>query len=80
MEELILKEREVKENIVQIINTSGLPAIVIKPVLQDILRQVELVEQKEYLLAYQNAQEVKEQDKKQGGDKKGKQYNKPKSL
>ncbi len=72
MEELILKEREVKENIVQIINTSGLPAIVIKPVLQDILRQVELVEQKEYLLAYQNAQEVKEQDKKQGGDKKGK--------
>lgn len=72
MDELILKERETKESIVQIINTSGLPAMVIKPMLQDILKQVELAEQSEYLIACQNIKNEKEQDKKQGGDKKGK--------
>ena len=72
MEELILKERETREKIVQTINESGLPAIMVKPMLQDILRQVELVEQNEYSIAYQNSQKTKEQDKKQGGDKKGK--------
>lgn len=58
MDKLILKEREIKENIIQTINLSELPAMIIKYILEDILKQIELAEQSEYLIAYQNSQKV----------------------
>lgn len=72
MEEIILKERELKEKIINDINASILPFMIIEFMLQDILKQVQIAVQKEYSIAYQNAQEVEEQAKKRGGDKKGK--------
>ena len=51
MEELILKERETREKLVDIINKSGLPAIMLKPILKEILEQINLLEQKEYVQA-----------------------------
>ena len=51
MEELILKERETREKLVDIINKSGLPAVMLKPILKEILEQINLLEQKEYVQA-----------------------------
>lgn len=48
MEDLIIKEREFKEKIVEVINNSGLPAFLIKPTLKELLQQVELLEQQQY--------------------------------
>ena len=48
MEKLILKERETREKLVDIINKSGLPAIIIKPILKEILEQINILEQKQY--------------------------------
>lgn len=65
--EYILKERELRENIVEIINKSKLPAIIIKPILNDLLNQVNsLVEQQ-----YQEALEKQEQMKKELKELKG---------
>ncbi len=57
MEELILKEREFKEKIVEVINNSGLPAFVVKPTLKELLGQVELLEQQQYQQALKEKEE-----------------------
>lgn len=57
MEELILKEREFKENLIRVINTSGLPAFLMKPTLRELLGQVELLEQQEYQQALKDREE-----------------------
>ena len=44
MEELILKEREFRKKIVEVINNSNLPAFIIKPTLKELLGQIELLE------------------------------------
>ena len=48
MEELILKEREFREKIVEVINNSNLPAFIIKPTLKELLGQIDLLEQQQY--------------------------------
>ena len=58
MEELILKEREFKEKLVELINNSNLPAFIIKPTLKELFEQLNLLEQQEY----QNALKSKEVD------------------
>ena len=62
MEELIIKEREFKEKMVELINNSSLPAFIIKPTLKELLGQVDLVEQQQYKEALKQKQE-KEKDK-----------------
>lgn len=62
MEELILKEREFKEKIVEVINNSNLPAFIIKPTLKDLLGQIELLEQ-QYQKAVNSKEEKDENDK-----------------
>ena len=65
MEELILQERKIRENIVQTINDSNLPAFILKPILQDMLEQIEKIEVQQYELALQNKQkQIKESEKK----------------
>ena len=44
MEELILKEREFKVKIVELINNSSLPAFIIKPTLKELFEQINLLE------------------------------------
>ena len=48
MDELIIKEREFKEKLVQLINESQLPAFVIKPMLKEMFEQVNVLEQQQY--------------------------------
>ena len=57
MEEIILKEREFKEKIVEVINNSSLPAFIIKPTLKELLGQVELLEQQQYQEALKQKEE-----------------------
>lgn len=54
MDEVILKEREVKEKIVETINTSGLPAFMLKTILKDLFEQLNVIEQQQYEEALKN--------------------------
>lgn len=66
MDELILKEREFKENIVQMINTSGIPAFILKPIIKELFEQLNLLEQKQYeeaCIKKKNEKEKTEEDK-----------------
>ena len=58
MEELILKERETREKIVQTINESGLPAIMLRSIFKDVLEQLNILEQQQYVTACQSRQAV----------------------
>ena len=44
MDELLFKTIELKENIIKQINETGLPAIILKPIFQDILEQLKQLE------------------------------------
>lgn len=59
MEELIIKEREFKEKLVEFLNNSNLPAFIIKSILKDLLEQVNLLEQQEYQRALKNNEDKK---------------------
>jgi hypothetical protein len=49
-----LKTREFKDSMIRSINTSGLPLIVIEPILKDILSAVQLKLDQEYLQDKEN--------------------------
>lgn len=66
MDELILKERETKEKIVELINNSNLPAVMIRPILEEMLRQISIVEEKQYEQALKSKEQKK--DKKKGSE------------
>ena len=59
MEELIIKEREFKENLVKLINDSKLPAFILKPIFKDTLEQLTMIEMQEYNKAISNRKEKK---------------------
>ena len=65
MEELIFKNREVKENIVSIINNSGLPAFVLKSIIKDCLEQLNELENKEYQEAKQIIETKQQEENKE---------------
>lgn len=60
MNEIILKERELKENLVKVINDSELPAIIVKPVLKNFLEKINILEQQQYENALNNKQKTAE--------------------
>lgn len=62
MEELILKERETKDTLIEIINKSGLPAFILKPILQDMITQLNIIE----VSQYEEAKKNKEKSSKKG--------------
>lgn len=64
MEEMILKERETREQIANIINNSGLPALVLKPMIKDFYEQISALEQQAYNMALQKKQEKENTEKK----------------
>lgn len=65
MDELILKEREVKEKIIGIVNESGLPAVMLKPIIKDIYDQLNNIEEQQYkqALISQKSKEINEANK-----------------
>lgn len=54
MDELILKERKLREDIESLINDSKLPAILLKPMAMDLLNQIETLEQIQFKNALAN--------------------------
>ena len=69
MEVLILKEREVREKIVEIINNSSLPAIIIKPILIDLLNQVNSLVEQQYNEAFKKQEQMKKEIEELKGEK-----------
>ena len=68
MEELILKEREVREKIAEIINNSGLPAFVLKTIIKEFYEQLNVIEQQQYGEALNNRENIKGKEQNNGKD------------
>lgn len=62
MANIILKQQEVKENIANIINTSNLPAFILKSIIKDIYMQLESIEAKQYQEALKEKEEKEKED------------------
>lgn len=56
----ILKLREAEESIINLINSSGLPVFVLKPSIEKICRQLEILEEQEF----QKEKEIYEKNNK----------------
>lgn len=62
---------ETKENIVKIINGSGLPPFLMEPILKDLYNQISILKQQELEKSRQEYQDsLKQQDNKKGANKK----------
>ena len=61
MEEVILMKKEFEENLVELINESKLPAFILKPIIKDLLEQLNLLEQRQL----EQAQKIKEEKSKE---------------
>lgn len=62
----IIKLKEIEEEIINIINSSNVPPFVLKPTIEKIYRQLEILEQQEYETEkenYENSLKEKESDK-----------------
>ena len=57
---IILKLKELEEEIIKLINSSEIPAFILKPMIEKICRQLEILEEQEYLKEKEN---YKESDK-----------------
>lgn len=67
MDEIIIRERELKEELVNAINKSNLPALILAPILESLLGQVNILKEKEYNQALENR---KEKEKETSEDEK----------
>ena len=74
MEELILKEREFRENLARLINESQLPAFIVKPAIKEVFEQLNIIEQQQYenAIKQKEKEEDKKENKKAGGVENGK--------
>ena len=61
MEELILKKKEFEEELVKLINSSNLPAFILKPVIKDLFEQLNVLEQQQL----EQAQKMKKEKDKE---------------
>jgi len=64
MEEVIVKAHEIKQKLVEIINDSNLPAVILKPMMEDLCRQLEKEEERQLQQAYAVVEQKKEKNKK----------------
>ena len=65
MDELILKERETREKVVELINNSGLPAVMLKPIFKEMYDQISNAEVQQYNQALANKEEKEKKSKKE---------------
>ena len=64
MEDIIIKQVELKKNIEEIINKAQLPAFVLVPIVKDLLAQLSIAEVQQYNQALKTKEETKEKKKK----------------
>ena len=55
MEEIILLKKEFEEKLVDLINTSNLPAFILKPIIKELFEQLNVLEQQQL----EQAQKIK---------------------
>ena len=65
MEELILKQMKFKEDLVNLINDSHLPALIIKPIISETFEQITILEQRQYEEALKIKAEKEEENKEE---------------
>lgn len=65
MEKLILNQRKIKKDIVELINNSNLPAFILKPIIKELYEQIELLEQQQYEKALEIDKKEKTDDKEE---------------
>ena len=61
--DLIILERQTKEKLAEVINASGLPAFVLKAMMQDFFNQLNILEEQQYQEAMGNIPEPLEENK-----------------
>ena len=54
----ILKLKETEEKLIQVINNSELPSFILKPIIEKILKQIELLEEQEFINETNNYNEL----------------------
>lgn len=69
MEELIVKNQELREILVKDINSSQLPAFAVKNILKDLLEQINIIEKTQLEEAKKNMNKKKEANKSNESDK-----------
>ncbi len=65
MEEVIIKNMEIKQKLADLINESELPAFILKPTFKDIYEQLNLLEKQQYqkvVASKEKKEEAKEND------------------
>lgn len=65
MEELIIKEREFRMGLVDLVNNSNLPAFIMKSTLKEILQEVTEVANRDYETAVAQMQEKEKEEEKE---------------
>lgn len=64
MDEILIQEQELRKKIAELINEANLPAIVVEPILKDVLQEVVLIKQQQYANALKNIEEKKKKEDK----------------
>ena len=65
MEELIIKEREFRMGLVNLVNNSNLPAFIMKSTLKEILQEVTEIANQDYETAVAKMQEKEKEEKEE---------------
>lgn len=64
MDEILVQEQELRKKIADLLNEANLPAIVVEPILKDVLQEVVLIKQQQYANALKNIEEKKKKEDK----------------
>lgn len=67
MDELIIKNKEVKEVFVNTINNSGLPAFILKSILKDLYNELEKIDEQQLQVAIDNKNKKNKKGEKKDG-------------
>lgn len=67
MDKIILKHRKFKEDLVNLINEAELPAFMLKPIISELLEQLNQLEERQYQQALE-LQKKELEDKKENGE------------
>lgn len=62
MEEIIIKEKEIRNQLEELVNNSGLPALILKPIARDFYEQISQLEQNQYEQAKKNLEEKEKEN------------------
>ena len=65
MEELIIKEREFRMGLVNLVNNSNLPAFIMKSTIKEILQEVTEIANQDYETAVSQMQEKEKEEEKE---------------